>query len=87
PSARELPGNLLGIGTVFIEDRSAALREAGDVIMAINEGFVTEEDLVEVKNLFTSEQKLDSQSLRIYKSSGMPWQDLAIFGAAYRALI
>ena len=55
--------------------------------MAINEGFVTEEDLVEVKSLFTSEQKIDSQSLRIYKSSGMPWQDLAIFGAAYRALI
>jgi ornithine cyclodeaminase/alanine dehydrogenase-like protein (mu-crystallin family) len=87
PNARELPGNLMGIGTVFIEDQSAALREAGDVIMAINEGFVAVEDLVEVKKLFTSEYKIDSQALRIYKSSGMPWQDLAIFGAAYKALI
>jgi ornithine cyclodeaminase/alanine dehydrogenase-like protein (mu-crystallin family) len=87
PNARELPGNLMGIGTVFIEDQSAALREAGDVIMAINEGFVAVEDLVEVKKLFTSEQKIDSRSLRIYKSSGMPWQDLAIIGAAYKALI
>jgi hypothetical protein len=42
---------------------------------------------VEVKKLFTSEQKIDSRSLRIYKSSGMPWQDLAIIGAAYKALI
>ena len=77
----------MGIGTVFIEDQSAALREAGDVIMAINESFVAVEDLVEVKKLFTSEYKIDSQALRIYKSSGMPWQDLAIFGAAYKALI
>ena len=77
----------MGIGTVFIEDQSAALREAGDVIMAINEGFVAVEDLVEVKKLFTSEYEIDSQSIRIYKSSGMPWQDLAIFGASYKALI
>ena len=87
PNARELPGNLMGIGTVFIEDQSAALREAGDVIMAINEGFVAVEDLVEVKKLFTSEYEIDSQSIRIYKSSGMPWQDLTIFGEAYKALI
>ena len=55
--------------------------------MAINEGFVAAEDLVEVKKLFTSDYKIDSQSIRIYKSSGMPWQDLAIFGASYKALI
>ena len=29
--------------------------------MAINEGFVAVEDLVEVKKLFTSEQKIDSR--------------------------
>jgi len=86
PNARELPGNLLGNGKVYIEDQAAALREAGDVIMAISEGVVAVEDLVEVKELFTSEPKIDSQAVRIYKSSGMPWQDLAIFGAAYKAL-
>jgi ornithine cyclodeaminase len=86
PNARELPGKLLANGTVYIEDQSAALREAGDVIMAINEGFVSVQDLVEVKELFTTEPKINSQTLRIYKSAGMPWQDLAIFGAAYKAL-
>jgi ornithine cyclodeaminase/alanine dehydrogenase-like protein (mu-crystallin family) len=55
--------------------------------MAIHEGFVAVEDLVEVKKLFTSEQKIDSKSIRIYKTSGMPWQDLAIIGEAYKALI
>jgi ornithine cyclodeaminase len=46
PDARELDGSLLGRATVVVEDVTTALREAGDVVLAITEGFLTRDQLV-----------------------------------------
>lgn len=85
PDAREIASDVMATGQVFIEERSAALREAGDVIMAIAEGGISESSLVEIKQLFAPHKSglvtPDSEKIRVYKSTGMPWQDLAIFGA------
>ena len=84
--ARELPGELFADSQVFVEDIDVALREAGDVIMAIDEGYITREGLVEMRALFSGGAHPTLHSRRVYKSVGMPWQDLSVFGAAYEFL-
>ena len=85
PDAREISGDVMAAGQVFIEEKSAAMREAGDVIMAISNGDIDQSNLIEVKRLFASSNDAqivaNPEVIRVYKSTGMPWQDLAIFSA------
>ena len=87
-SAREIGSEIVGAAQVFVEDVSTCLREAGDVIMAIQDGAISEAELVPMSSLFRNEpaSKLRHGSeagLKLYKSTGMPWQDLAIFSDIY----
>ena len=51
PDARELDAALLGRATVVVEDVATALREAGDVVLAIAEGALTSRDLVSMRDV------------------------------------
>ena len=53
PDARELDAALLGRSTVVVEDVGAALREAGDVVLAIAEGTLSSEELVPMRDVVT----------------------------------
>ena len=53
PDARELDAALLGRATVVVEDVATALREAGDVVLAIAEGALTSRDLVPMRDVLT----------------------------------
>ena len=86
PNSRELPGELMASGSVYVESRDSALREAGDVVMAISEGHLAESALIELKELFGSSVDVDEDERRIYKSTGMSWQDLAIMAAVEKEL-
>jgi ornithine cyclodeaminase/alanine dehydrogenase-like protein (mu-crystallin family) len=64
---------------VVVEDRDTALREAGDVIAAIEAGVCAPDALI------TLPEALDlspQQGISIFKSVGMGWQDLAVAQAA-----
>ncbi|AEQ07121.1 ornithine cyclodeaminase family protein [Corynebacterium pseudotuberculosis] len=78
PDARELPGDLFQNAYVVVEDVATALREAGDVIMAIEEGHLTKERLVDLRSLVADTAHPDTQHPRIFKGTGMSWQDLAV---------
>ena len=86
PNSRELEGELMGSGAVFIENHDSAMREAGDVVMAINEGNLLESSLIEIKDLFQGSCEVNQDGRRIYKSTGMSWQDLAIMAALEQTL-
>ena len=45
PRQREIPGPLMKRGYVVVEDRATALREAGDIVLAIDDGLLTAEDI------------------------------------------
>jgi ornithine cyclodeaminase/alanine dehydrogenase-like protein (mu-crystallin family) len=86
PDRRELPAELLARATVVVEESSAARREAGDVVMAIDAGLVEPDDLVELSALATGRLTVDRARPRVFKSVGMSWEDLVVAADAHRQL-
>ncbi|KAA2252443.1 ornithine cyclodeaminase family protein [Solihabitans fulvus] len=85
PSVRELDAALLGRATVVVESREVALREAGDVILAVTEGALDPGSLVTMADLIGGAgQAIRDGSPVVVKTSGMAWEDLVVAVAAYR---
>ncbi|MFI1250141.1 ornithine cyclodeaminase family protein [Streptomyces anulatus] len=84
PDARELDSVLMGRATVVVESRATALREAGDVVMAIHEGALTPDDLVTLADLNGSWGDVPADCPLVVKTCGMGWQDLVVAVAAHR---
>jgi ornithine cyclodeaminase len=78
PSVREIDSHLLARAQVVVETQASALREAGDVIMAINEGLLKSHVLIEMADVVCGRVKLDRSRPIFFKSSGMSWEDLVI---------
>jgi len=78
PAARELDSALLGRAQVIIEDPATALRECGDVILAIADGALTADDLISLADVCSGRVTLRPDQPVVFKSSGMSWEDLVI---------
>ena len=79
--ARELAADVLDGAQVIVEDVSAALREAGDVVLAIADGALEESDLIPMADVVTGRVTLDPGKRIVCKTVGMPWEDLAVAAA------
>jgi ornithine cyclodeaminase/alanine dehydrogenase-like protein (mu-crystallin family) len=77
PDAREVDERLVHGATTVVEARSAALREAGDIMLAGLSDPHTLADLVR------GEVPVASGRPRLFKSVGMAWEDLIVAAAAY----
>ena len=86
PDVRELDSHLLARSQVVVETRASALREAGDVIMAINDGVLDGQSLIEMADVVCGRVALNREQPVVFKSSGMSWEDLVIAQAIERAL-
>jgi len=84
PHRRELPGALLGRASVVVEDVATALREAGDVIMAVAEGALEPARLLTLAGIVTGRTPTDRGRPRVFKSVGMAWQDLVVAAELHR---
>ena len=78
PDARELPADLLARATVVVEDPGAALREAGDVVLAIADGAIRADDLVPMRDVVTGAVRPGPDRPLVFKSTGMSWEDLVV---------
>jgi ornithine cyclodeaminase len=78
PDAREVDVDLVRRATTVVESRSSALREAGDIIRA---GLVP---LATIDELVRGEASVDPGRPRLFKSTGMAWEDLVVAAAAYQ---
>lgn len=76
--ARELDAALLARSRVVVEDVGAALREAGDVVLAIADGALEVDDLIPMRAWVTGERQAPDGRPLVVKIVGMPWQDLVI---------
>jgi ornithine cyclodeaminase len=85
PAARELDGALLGRATVVVEDARTALREAGDVVLAIEDGALDAADLVPMRDVVTGAAALPAGRPLVFKSVGMSWEDLVVAEAVFSA--
>lgn len=84
PHARELDAALMGRATVVVEDPMTALREAGDVILAVSEGFLETSSLVGLADIVAGRSPVDAGRPRVFKSVGMGWQDLVVAAEAFQ---
>ncbi len=75
----ELPPELFGRASVAaVDSREASLAEAGDVIAAIERGFITGEDLMEIGCVERSWlDSRDPAEITVFKSVGLAIQDVA----------
>ncbi|MEV5891136.1 ornithine cyclodeaminase family protein [Nonomuraea fuscirosea] len=85
PGARELDGDLVARATVVVEARAAALEEAGDVLIPMSRGTISSRHLAgNLADLITG-QVIIGPGPRVFKSTGMAWEDLVVAAAAYEA--
>ena len=81
PDRRETDDALASRATVVVESRTSALREAGDVVGAMRSGALDEREIITLAELVTGLRTPDPASPRLFKSSGMSWEDAVIAGA------
>jgi ornithine cyclodeaminase len=85
PDARELDSALLARSSVVVEDTATALREAGDVILAIADGGLTTADLIPMRDLLTRTAAPASGRPLVVKTVGMSWEDVVVAEAVVSA--
>lgn len=78
PDARELDAELMGRADVVVEERDVALRECGDVVMAVAAGALRAEELIPLADYLTGTATVRGGRPLVFKSAGMPWEDLVI---------
>jgi ornithine cyclodeaminase len=80
PDAREMTGELVARGRVFVDSRVGALAEAGDVVLAMREGLITAEHVAaELGDVVAGRAagRCDQREVTIFKSLGMAVEDVA----------
>lgn len=81
PGVRELDDALVGRATVVVESLASALREAGEVIGAIESSVLEEGALVPLADLVRGAASPDPSRPRVFKSTGMAWEDAVVASA------
>jgi ornithine cyclodeaminase len=92
PTGREVDSVLVRRSACYVEARAAALREAGDLVLALppEVGAVpaareqVASGWTNLSELVTGGAAVALDRPRFFKSVGMAWQDLAVAAAAYR---
>ncbi|TLS47104.1 ornithine cyclodeaminase family protein [Streptomyces montanus] len=85
PEAREVDETAVARSTVVVEAVSAALREAGDVIQAVEARALDPGALVGLADLVRGGRELPPGRPRFFKGVGMAWQDLVVAAAHFEA--
>jgi ornithine cyclodeaminase len=84
PDVRETDAALAARSTVVVESLASALREAGDVVMAIDEGALDPDRIVTLAALVRGDAVPDPRRPRLFKSTGMSWEDAVVATAVIR---
>lgn len=85
PGTRELDDATIRRAAVYVEDRDAALAEAGDVVQPISSGVLDASSLRDLRELI-SDGAPEGADVTVFKSVGLASEDLAVAAAAFAAL-
>lgn len=86
PAARELDSALLSRAQVIVEDTATALREAGDVMIPVSAGDLDPASIVPLRDIVLGVREVDPRRPRVFKSTGMAWEDLVVAAELFRAV-
>jgi ornithine cyclodeaminase len=87
PDMRELDAELVARARVFVDSRSGALVEAGDIVLPIEEGrFAADRIAGEIGELFAGRVpgRLSDRDVTLFESLGMAIEDVAAADMVYR---
>jgi ornithine cyclodeaminase/alanine dehydrogenase-like protein (mu-crystallin family) len=84
PDAREVDSAFCGRAAVIVEERQNALRECGDIVLAIAEGALRPDNLIPIREVARGVRPAQDEPV-LFKGSGMSWQDLVITEAVLAA--
>ena len=80
PDTREVDDETMRRGVVVVESRRSALAEAGEIVQSIAAGVLVDSELITLSDLVLQRPDLPADAVRVFKGTGMPWQDLAVAG-------
>ena len=83
PHVRELPAETVARARIFVDHRSSALEEAGDLIIPLRAGLIDESHiLAEIGAVLAglAQGRLSDDEITLFKSVGNAVQDLAVAG-------
>jgi len=86
PKQRELDPNLIARARIFVDSRAAALKESGDIVIAISEGLVGADPIVaEIGEVVAGRApgRTSDDEITIYKPLGIAVEDVAAAQLAY----
>ena len=75
---QELHEDVVRGAQVIVEDVGAARREAGDVAIAVEKGALAWEEVATMAEVVRGDVALDPARRVVFKTVGMPWEDLAV---------
>jgi len=85
PKAREIDSATMAAATVFTDRRESAFNEAGDYLLAAQDGMIGPEDVAELGEVLTGSNpgRTSPDEITLFKSLGLAMEDLAATFHAY----
>jgi ornithine cyclodeaminase len=84
PDSRDLDDTLMSRAGIYVESLSSSQGEAGDVVLAMASGALAgPESLNTLTDLVRGRKPRPAGKPAVFKTTGMPWQDLALAAAVY----
>lgn len=79
PEMIEIPPQTIKRATVFVGSKQGVLAEAGEILAAINQGFLSADKLVELGEVIRQNEpgRIDQDQITLFKSVGVAVQDAA----------
>jgi ornithine cyclodeaminase/alanine dehydrogenase-like protein (mu-crystallin family) len=88
PDSREVDADLVARANVVVETRGSALREAGDIVLAMRELAAGPEVITsDLAQLVRGLARLDPRRPSLFESVGEAWEDLVVAAQAYDQLL
>lgn len=87
PNMQELPAAVYQLAGQLTIDSEFARHETGDIINAVEQGWVPAENVYTIGKLITGSRQIDVQQTTAYKSAGMALYDLFTARALYQKAV
>jgi len=87
PKAREIDGATMAAATLIVDRRESALNEAGDYMLAVEEGAIAPDHIrAELSDIVTGVHpgRTSGEEITIFKSLGLAIEDLAAAAYTYQ---
>lgn len=84
PQMHELSNEVLAHARVFVDQKSAALAESGEIISAIAHQQLKQEDIIELGYWLLDKKPNYQNQLTVFKSVGLSIQDVSVAAVVYK---